>query len=336
MQYRKLGRTDIDVSVICQGCWSLVSKDSAATWEPNDLEDSIAAIRTSLEDGVNFFDTAEAYGDGESEQILAKALGPRRKGVVLATKIIPDKLTDRQSVRKACEESLGRLKTDYIDLYQIHWPSPTVPLAETIGQMEELRSEGKIRAIGVSNFGLSYMSELLAAGRAETNQLCYNLLMRPVEYEIQPICLENDISILCYSPICQGLLTGKFVTPDDVPPGRARTRLFSKDRPRVRHGEPGCETQVFQALDEIRKICESINQPMADVALAWLLAQPTVTSVIVGGRNAQQAKQNAAAAELELPADAISSLSAATEKIKEYLGANCDPWQSDSRLERPD
>ena len=285
---------------------------------------------------MNFFDTAEGYGDGESEQILAQALGSRRKQVILASKVSPDHLTNRQSLREACEQSLRRLKTDYIDLYQIHWPSPTVPLAETIGQMEELRSEGKIRTISVCNFSPSYMSELLAAGRAETNQLCYNLLMRSIEYEVQPFCIENDIGILCYSPICQGLLTGKFAFPDDVPPGRARTRLFCKDRPQARLGEPGCETQVFRALDEIRKICESINEPMADVAMAWLLAQPGVASVIVGSRNAQQAKQNAAAAELELPADAISSLSAATEKIKEYLGTDCDPWQSDSRLERPD
>ena len=156
MQYRKLGRTNIDVSVICQGCWSLVSKDSAANWEPNDLEDSIAAIGTSLEAGVNFFDTAEGYGDGESEQILAQALGSRRKQVILASKVSPDHLTNRQSLREACEQSLRRLKTDYIDLYQIHWPSPTVPLAETIGQMEELRSEGKIRTISVCNFSPSY------------------------------------------------------------------------------------------------------------------------------------------------------------------------------------
>lgn len=335
MQYRKLGRTDIEVSVICQGCWSLVSKDIAAVWEPNDLKDSIAAIHASLEAGVNFFDTAEVYGNGESEEIVGKALGPRRKGVVLATKIGPDKLTDRQSLRKACEESLSRLKTDYIDLYQIHWANPKVPLAETMEQLEELQAQGKIRAIGVSNFGTRYISELLADGRAETNQLCYNLLMRSVEYEIQPLCVENDIGILCYSPICQGLLTGKFASADDVPPGRARTRLFSKDRPQTRHGECGCETQVFRALDEIRKICASINEPMADVAMAWLLAQPGVTSVVVGSRNASQAQRNAKAGELKLAGEVISRLSATTEDIKQYLGTNCDPWRSDSRLEPP-
>ena len=333
MQYRKLGRTDIDVSVICQGCWSLVSKDGAGTWRANDLNDSIAAIHTSLEYGVNFFDTAEAYGNGEAEEILAKALGPRRKNVVVATKINPEKLTERQSIRQACEKSLARLGTDYIDLYQIHWPNPTVPLAETMAHLEELRSEGKIRAIGVSNFGTGYISKLLDVGQVQSNQLCYNLLMRSVEYEIQPLCVENDISILCYSPICQGLLTGKFASADDVPPGRARTRLFSTDRPQARHGEVGCETQVFRALDEIRKICESIEETMANVALAWLLAQPGVASVIVGGRNAAQARQNSRAGELKLSAQVISSLSALTEEIKQYLGTNCDPWQSDSRLE---
>ena len=130
MRYKKLGRTDIDVSVICQGCWSIVTQDS--TWGTNDIKDSIAAIQASLEAGVNFFDTAEFYGQGESEQILAHALGPARKQVILASKISPHHLVNRRSVREACEQSLRHLKTDYIDLYQIHWPNPDVPVAEAI------------------------------------------------------------------------------------------------------------------------------------------------------------------------------------------------------------
>ena len=333
MRYKKLGRTDIEVSVICQGCWSIVTQGS--TWGPNDLNDSIAAIQASLEAGVNFFDTAEIYGHGESEQILAQALGPARKQVILASKIGPQHLTDRESARKACEQSLRYLKTDYIDLYQIHWPNPTVPVAETIGLMEQLRAEGKIRVIGVSNFGSSYMNELLMNGRAETNQLCYSLLTRSIEDQIVPLCLQSDMSILCYSPICQGLLAGKFASADDVPDGRARTRLFSKDRPQARHTGPGCENQMFEAIARIRAICASLGEPMSDVSMAWALAQPAVTSVIVGGRNAAQARQNALANELVLPPEVISSLSAATESVKEYLGTNCDMWQTDSRAERP-
>ena len=333
MKYRKLGQTDIDVSVICQGTWSLVSKDVTRTWKSNDLEDSIAAINASLEAGINFFDTAEMYGSGEAEIILAEALEKRRKNVVIASKIARPRM-DRQTVRDACEASLARLKTDYIDLYQIHWPNDAVPVAETIAAMEELRAEGKIRALGVSNFGVSYASEAIAENRVEANQLCYNLLMRSIEYEVKPFCEENDISILCYSPICQGLLSGKFAAPDDVPSDRARTRLFSKDRPRSNHGEPGCEEQAFRAIGEIREICDSLGEPMVDVSMAWLLDQPAVTSVIVGSRNVAQARENAHAADIELPSDVIASLSAATQQVKNYLGTNCDPWQSDSRLER--
>ena len=331
MKYRRLGKTDIEVSVICQGCWSLISQDF--NWGSNDPADSAAAIHASLDAGVNFFDTAEAYGHGESEELLGKALGPRRKEVIVATKVSADSL-EPSALKKACAASLGCLGTDYIDLYQIHWPNPEIPLAETIGAMEELRAEGKIRQIGVSNFGVSYMKELSDCGRAEANQLCYSLLMRSIEYEIQPFLVRNDMSVLCYSPICQGLLTGKFASADDVPEIRGRTRIFSKDRLCVRHGEPGCETQAFQAIDRIRRISKSLGESMADVSMAWLLAQDAVASVIVGSRNAGQAKANVRAADLELCPDVLTSLDEGTRKVKEYMGPNCDPWQSDSRLAR--
>jgi len=331
MRYRKLGRTDIEVSVICQGCWSIVGKDM--TWGGNVLDDSIAAIRASLDAGVNFFDTAPGYGAGESEEILARALEGVRDDVVIATKVSPGDLEPKK-LKAACEGSLRRLKTDYIDLYQIHWPSKDVPIADTLGAMEQLKQAGKIRAVGVSNFGVSYMADLLEAGRAESNQLPYSLLWRPIEHEVQPQCVAGDISILCYSSLCQGLLTGKFASADEVPAGRARTRLFSKDRPQSRHHEAGCEKEAFKAIDEIREICRSINGPMGRVSLAWLLAQRGVASAIVGGRNAAQACENARAGDLELSPDVVEALSGAAEKVKRCIGPNCDLWQSDSRMER--
>ena len=332
MKYRKLGKTDIEVSVVCQGCWSLISQDF--NWGSNDPADSAAAIQASLDAGVNFFDTAEAYGHGESEELLGKALGPRRKEVIVASKVAGEEL-EPSALKKACAESLARLGTDYIDLYQIHWPNPEVPLADSIGAMEELRTEGKILQIGVSNFGIGYMKELSACVRAQANQLCYSLLMRSIEYEVQPFCAANDISVLCYSPICQGLLTGKFATPDEVPQMRARTRIFSKDRPGTRHGQPGCEVQAFEAIDEIRQISESLGESVTNVSMAWLIAQDAVASVVVGGRNAAQAQANAKAGDLDLSPDVLTALDQATRKVKEYMGSNCDPWQSESRLERP-
>jgi aryl-alcohol dehydrogenase-like predicted oxidoreductase len=331
MRYRKLGRTDIEVSVICQGCWSLVGKDF--NWGHNERSDSIAAIRASLDAGVNFFDTAEGYGRGEAEEILGEALGDRRKEAVVATKVSGRHLRPEE-VGPACERSLRRLGTEYIDLYQIHWPRRDVPVADTLGAMERLRAEGKVRVLGVSNFGTSYMEELLSAGRVESNQLAYSLLWRPIENAVQPMCAENDLSILCYSPICQGLLTGKFATADDVPVLRARTRLFSSKRPEASHGEAGCEAEAFAAIDRIRGICESIGEPMGNVSMAWLLAQRGVASVIVGGRNAAQARDNAAAGDLELGDDVVASLTAATQDVKRCAGENCDMWEPASRMER--
>lgn len=331
MRYRKLGRTDLNVSAICQGTWSVATRD--IFWDGQDRKDSLAAIRAGLDAGVNFFDTAPAYGNGEAEEILGEALGSRRGEVIVATKVPPTDL-EPDKLRQSCERSLRALRTDYIDLYQIHWPSKTLPLEPAWRTLEALQREGKIRHIGVSNFGVSFLKELLALGRAESNQLPYSLLWRAVEFEIQPLCVANGMSILCYSPLAQGLLTGKFETADEVPEKRARTRLFSSSRKMTRHGEPGCEQETFAALAEIRRVPDELGQPMGRVALAWLLAQPGVASAIVGARNAAQAVENAAAAELQLDAETVARLSAITEPLKQKLGRNADPWEHVSRMER--
>jgi aryl-alcohol dehydrogenase-like predicted oxidoreductase len=293
----------------------------------------VAAIEASLDAGVTFFDTAEGYGHGQSEELLGRVLGARRKDVVIASKLSA-KTYDAATVREHCEASIKRLGTDYIDLYQIHWPRANMDVDEALMAMQALVDSGKVRAVGVSNFGKSYLTETVAAGRVESNQLAYSLLWRAIEHEVQPICAAEDISIICYSPLSQGLLTGKFKTPADVPEGRARTRLFSREHPNARHDEPGCEDAVFAALDRVRKICDEVGKPMAHVALAWLLAQDAVTSVIAGARNARQAKENAAASDVELSDDVVAALSEATEPIKEYVGINADMWQSETRMER--
>jgi aryl-alcohol dehydrogenase-like predicted oxidoreductase len=331
VRYRKLGQTDLDVSLICQGCWSIITHDT--TWGGNALEDSVAAIRASLEEGVNFFDTAEGYGAGESERILAEGLGNRRGEVVIASKVSGGHLSTAD-VKTRCEASLRNLRTHAIDLYQIHWPNPGIPLSETLGAMEELRSEGKIRHIGVSNFGVSFLRDATEIGGVQSNQLCYSLLWRAVEHEVQPACVAQGLSILCYSPLCQGLLTGKFASADDVPPTRARTRLFSRDRPHSRHEGVGCEREVFVAIDGIRKIADSLGEPMGRVALAWLLGRDGVTSAIAGARNASQARENARAGELELDADTTDRLNELTDTVKRHVGTNADMWQSESRMER--
>jgi myo-inositol catabolism protein IolS len=328
MKYCKLGRTDISVSVVAMGCWALAGD---STWGPQDEAESLATVKAALHAGVNFFDTAEGYGGGDSELVLGRALVGRRHEAMIATKVSRAHLSG-DGVRQACEGSLRRLQTDYIDLYQLHWPSRTVPLDETMKALERLREQGKVRAIGVCNFGVQDLSHLLKIGRVETNQLPYNLLWRAIEYEIRQKCVDKGLGILCYSSLAQGLLTSKFGSLDEVPEGRARTRHFSKDRPQTRHGEAGCETETFAAIEKIRHISDKIHQPMTRVALAWLLHQPGVTAVIAGARTPDQIKQTAQAADLELPPETIGELTEATEEVKRILGPNPDMWQSESRI----
>jgi myo-inositol catabolism protein IolS len=328
MKYRKLGKTGIEVSVVAMGCWAIAG---GRVWGQQDEAESIATVAAALDAGVNFFDTAEGYADGRSELVLGRALAGRRHEAVIATKVSRSHLSGEQ-VQEACEQSLRRLQTDTIDLYQIHWPSRTVPIAETLQALERLREQGKVRAIGVCNFGIQDLSELLAVGWVETNQLPYSLLWRAIEYQIMQECMDAGVGIFCYSSLAQGLLTGKFSSPDDVPPSRARTRHFSSDRPQARHGEPGCEGETFAAIESIRHICARIQQPMVQVTLAWLLTQPGVTSVIAGARSPDQIEQTAQAAGLELPADVTGELASVTEDLKRMLGPNPDMWSLEGRF----
>lgn len=328
MEFRKLGRTNIDVSVIGMGCWPITGDTN---WGPQDEKDSVMTIEAALDTGINFFDTAEGYGDGYSESILGKTLAGHRNRVIIASKVNDSNLS-ADGIQKACERSLKRLKTNYIDLYQVHWPSLNVPLEEIMGTFEKLQKQGMVRAVGVCNFGVENLSNLLALGDCQTNQLPYSLLWRAIEYKIRQKCIENRVGVICYCPLAQGLLTGKFASADDVPEGRARTRYFSKNRPQTRHNEMGHESETFMAIEQIRRICKEIHEPMAKVALAWLLEQPAVTSVLVGARRPEQIKQNAQATTLKLSGDIIKKLTKVTENLKLQLGENPDMWQSQSRM----
>jgi aryl-alcohol dehydrogenase-like predicted oxidoreductase len=288
-------------------------------------------VHAALDVGINLFDTAEGYAGGESEVVLGRALAGRRKEAVIATKVSRAGLS-RDGIREACEGSLRRLRTDYIDLYQIHWPSRSVPLEETVEAMERLRQQGKVRALGVCNFGVGDLSDLPRLGSIGSDQLPYSLLWRPIEFEIQAKCVEAGIGILAYSPLAQGLLADKFASLDDVPEGRARIRLFSGKRPQARHGEAGCEAEVTRALNTIRQICAGMGQPMAKVAIAWLLQQPGVTNVIAGARGPAQIRQTAQSADMVLAPEILARLAEATEGVKRAVGPNPDMWQSESRF----
>ncbi len=328
MKYTTLPNTDLKVSRIAFGAWAIVG---GFNWGPQDEKDSIEALQAAYEAGINFFDTAEAYGNGASENLINKALSDVKDKIVVATKLKPEDFA-YQSVKKACEARLKALQTDSLDLLQLHWPNHDIPLEETISALEALKSEGKIRAFGVSNFGVQDLKECLSySDQVASNQLPYNLLWRAIEFEILPLCIEKNVPVLCYSPLMQGLLTGKFASPEQVPDDRARTRHFSKERAQTRHQEFGKEQETFAAIEAIRRIAEKANLPMGSLSLAWLLAQPGVGSVIVGGRNGEQVRRNVEAMEVQLPDTIVSELNQATDHLKQVLGANADLWQSDSR-----
>lgn len=328
MQTCQLGQSDISVSRIAFGCWAIVG---GFNWGHQEEQDSLAALQAGYDAGITLFDTAEAYGNGRSEELLAKALGNVRQNIVIASKVSSGHLRPAD-IRTACENSLRRLNTDYIDLYQIHWPSPDVPLEATLGEMLRLREEGKIRAVGVSNFGRESLDTAFGYTDIITNQVSYNLLFRAIEYDIQPLCRDHHCDLLCYSPLMQGLLTGKFNTADEVPADRARTRHFRGSREHCRHGEGGAEAETFRTIDELRAAAEEEGVSLAEIALAWPLRQSAVGCVIAGARNPAQAAANAGAGEVSLSADLLRRLDRLTAPLKEKLGENPDLWQAKSRV----
>jgi myo-inositol catabolism protein IolS len=328
MQYQMLGQSGLQVSTYALGCWPFAG---GSFWGDQDDATSIATVHAALDAGINFFDTAEAYESGTSERVLGQALVGRRDKAMIATKVAPNHLTADEVVT-ACERSLGYLQTDYIDLYLIHWPNWKVPLTETVGALEKLKEQGKIRAIGVCNFGVQDMTEILQLHPIVTNQLPYSLLWRVIEREILPVCLANKVGLMCYSPLAQGLLTGRYTSAEQVPAGIARTRYYASHRSDGSHGEAGCEDEVFAALAGIQQIAAELGQPMAAVALAWLRQQAGVTSILVGARTPAEIQLNLPALDLQLSASIVQALADLTEPVKQKLGNNPDMWLVPSRM----
>lgn len=328
MEYTTLGRTDVSVSRVGLGLWN-VSGD--VNWDRVEEDDAVETIQAAVDAGITFLDTAEAYGDGYSESVLGAALETlNRDDVVVATKAHQSNLA-YDDLKAACEASLDRLGVDTIDVYYLHYPNPDVPVAETARALRELQEEGKIRVPAVSNHGVRDLNDVLEEVRVEANQLPYNLLWRAIEYEVKDACVENDVDAVCYSALAQGLLTGRFDSPDDVPAGRARTRHFSSEREHARHGEAGAEAETFAAIEEFEALCEEFDVPMVEAAIAWPLHREGVGSVLVGATSAEQARANAAAAERALPDEFVERAADVTAELKEALGPNPDPWQSESR-----
>ena len=329
MNYNYLGKTNIKVSEFALGCWPFAG---GSVWGTQDKSDSISTVHAALDNGINFFDTAEGYNDDyHSESILGEALVNRRNRSVIATKISPPNLLP-QKIEEACNNSLKRLSTDYIDLYQIHWPNHDINMEDSINELNKLVDKGKIRSLGVCNFGVDDLNEILNLGVFSTDQLPYNLLWRPIEEEILPESKKNNIGIICYSPLAQGLLTGRYRNADEVPDGISRSRLFNKNRPLSNHDDEGCENEVFKCINKIQEIAKTLGENSAKISLSWVRQQSNITSLLVGARNTKELEMNLSAFEYDLSTELIKELSDLTNNVKLYLGKNPDMWKSDNRM----
>jgi len=324
MRYRKLGTSDLTVSVIAFGAWQI---GDPAYWGDDAQADAEATVHAAIDEGINLFDTAEMYGGGQAEEALGRVLGARRGDVYVATKVFPDHCAPAD-LRKACEASLARLGMDYVDIYQVHWPFRHVPFADAYGELARLRDEGKIRHIGVSNFGRQDLDDWMAAGDCVSNQLGYSILFRAIEHEVVPACQDHGVGILAYMPLLQGLLSGRWTRADEMPQSRRRTRHFAGDRPGVRHGEPGCEELTFATIGQLAAVAEELDTTLPALALAWVLAQPGITAAIMGMRKPGQLHANLEAVDLALTPDMLAKLETITAPLKKCLGPNPDMWLS--------
>lgn len=317
MEYRQLGQSDLQVSAITFGAWAI----GGWMWGGTERNDAIAAIRASIDEGVTSIDTAPIYGQGTSEDIVGEALeGISRDKVQILTKFgmtwegskgeLASKSKDnsgkdidihryagKESVIKECEDSLRRLRTDYIDLYQIHWPDATTPVEETFEAVLRLQEQGKIRAAGVCNYSAALMKQADSVIRLVSNQVPFSMVERTIEKELVPYCLEAQKSILAYSPLQRGILTGK------IKPGHQFGE--GDHRPTTKFYQPDNIARINAFLALIKPLAEAKNATLAQLVIRWTIEREGITTALVGARNAGQAKQNAQAIHIKLSPEEI-------------------------------
>lgn len=323
MKYRLLGRTGLLVSELClgtmtffgKGFWEVVGKQG------QDLANEIVA--RSLDAGINFIDTANVYSFGESETMLGKALAGRpRDEVIIATKVrgrMSDEVNNvgltRHQIMRSVEASLKRLNTDYLDLYQIHGFDPVTPLDETLRALDDLVHQGKVRYIGASNLAAWQLMKALAysdqhhLARFESLQAYYTIAGRDLEREIIPLVQDQNVGIMVWSPLAGGLLTGKFDREGNGPEG---TRRANFDFPPVN------KDRAFDCVDVMREVAKEHGVSIPQIALAWLLHQPAVTSVIIGAKRMDQLEDNLSAVTVSLTDDQMQRLNGVSQLPPEY------------------
>ena len=328
MKYRKIGETDLELSVVTFGAWAA----GGWMWGGTEQNNAQEAIHAAYDLGVTSIDTAPVYGQGHSEEIVGEAIKdfPREKVQVLTkyglrwdtdkgefyfdsqdndgNDIKIHKYAAKESVIKECEESLRRLGTDYIDLYQIHWADPTTPIEETMEAVLKLQEQGKIRYAAVCNYNVDQMKEAEKTIKLASNQVPYSMLRRDIEEDVVPYCIENKKSILAYSPLQRGLLTGKMSEGYEFNEGdsRADSVYFTDENIK--------RTNDF--LYKIRPIAEGKGATVGQLVIQWTIQQPGITIALVGARNPEQAIQNAQAAEIILSNDEIAFINEKLENLE--------------------
>jgi aryl-alcohol dehydrogenase-like predicted oxidoreductase len=341
MEYRKIGDANLEVSAITFGAWAA----GGWMWGGTERNEAIKAIKTSYNLGVTSIDTAPIYGQGNSEEIVGEAIKylPRDK-VQLLTKygmrwdlaegdfafhstdtkgkeIDIYKYAGKESIIKECEDSLRRLGTDYIDLYQIHWPDTTTPIEETMGAVAKLIEQGKIRYAGVCNYNAVRLQVAQKYVNIVSNQVPYSMVMRDIEEDVVPFCLENNTSILAYSPLERGLLTGKMKPGYVFAPGDHRADLYFFSDENIKR------TNAF--LEKMQPLAAEKNATLAQLVLRWTIEQPGITIALAGARNEKQAAENAFALTIKLSAEELafihhelSVLHLTKEKTAELVNIN--------------
>ncbi|MBN1788999.1 MAG: aldo/keto reductase [Bacteroidales bacterium] len=327
MEKRKLGASSVEASVITFGAWAI----GGWMWGGADRKEALDAIRASFDHGITSIDTAPAYGQGLSEEIVGEAIrGLKRDKIQILTKfglrwdtsegefffnskdnsgreIHIHKLASSKSIMKECEDSLRRLKTDYIDLYQIHWHDSTTPIAETMEAMQRLLEQGKIRAAGVCNYTAGQMEEAEKTISLASNQVPYSMVFRDIEKDVIPYAIQHNKSIIAYSPLQRGLLTGKII------PGYKFNEGDTRDGNVFYSHENIIRVNAF--LDKLKPMAKEKNATLGQLVIRWTVEQPGITIALVGARNRRQAVENARAGDIHLSNPELDFISSELKKF---------------------
>jgi aryl-alcohol dehydrogenase-like predicted oxidoreductase len=341
MEKRLCRNSGLELSVLGAGCWAF---GGGEYWGAQNQNDVNKVVHASVDLGINYFDTAEAYNDGRSESSLGEAIqGIPRDKFIVGTKVSTSNCY-KEILIAHCEASLKRLRTDYIDLYMVHWPIHPFSIRhftddvriienppstnEAFEALQLLKMQGKIKNFGVSNFSSNRLKDL-SLKEIAVNELPYNLLCRAAEYDVLAECERNWIGVIGYMALLQGILADIYPSFSDIPAWQRRTRHFNcHSTKECRHGEVGAEKETDLALKNIRRICEETGFPMAEIAVKWVLENPAITCTLVGSRNVEELQVNVRSVDARLGKEIKEELDRATLPIREMLGNHFDYYES--------